>query len=71
MTIAQSACLFDGGNDPGTGVLVGMIRVLKVRPIEPATPRIDEGGAQVVSPGRIFEEDVWLRVITARGGGLG
>jgi hypothetical protein len=47
-----------------------MIRVLKVRPIEPATPRIDEGGAQVVSPGRIFKEEVWLRVITASRGRL-
>ncbi len=70
MTIAQSACLFDGGNDPGTGVLVGMIRVVKVRAIKPSTPRIDEGGAQVASTGRIFEEEVRLRVVIASRGGL-
>ena len=62
-----SVSLFNGGDDPRTGVLVGMVRVLKVRPIEPATPWIDEGGAQVASPGRIFEEEVWLRIITPAG----
>ena len=65
-----SVSLFNGGDDPGTGVLVGMVQVLKVWPIEPATPWIDEGGAQVASPGRIFEEEVRLGVINASGGGL-
>ena len=65
-----SVSLFNGGDDLRTGVLVGMVRVLKVRPIEPATPWIDEGGAQVASPGRIFKEEVRLGVITASSGGL-